>query len=393
MTLLKTFGVLAILVGTAVGAWALARATADPVVEAGPGPAVLAVPVEMRVLETAIVDRGIVEHADRVAVPLLGLTEGAVVTWSPPPGARIDAGAVLAEVSGRPVFALPGATPMYRALERGRAGRDVVQLQEALVALGLREDPPTGTFDHGDEHAAAVLYLGAGYEPEARAIPARAGRLAGRWRALTGGALECPDPCEGEVAALRDELVRIYGGLRVRIPAGEVVFVEGLPRRVGSAPAAGTTAMELTSEALQARVTMGGTRVGALEVGMAAAVDVDDGLGAAGQIAGIRLGTGEEAGLWVVTILLDDAVPELVGQVARVRIPLVSSEEPVLAVPLSALATNADGSTSVTVQEPDGSTRRVGVTAGLIADGFVEVRPSDGELSNADYVVVGQRGG
>lgn len=383
------------LVATALGAWTLARATVDPVVEIVPGPAPLAVPVERRVLETAVVDRGTVEYSGRVTVPLPAMADGSVLTWAPDVDARIESGDVLVEVDGRPSFALPGPTPMYRTLERGTVGRDVVQFQEAMVSLDLREDPPTGKFDRADEHAAASLYFGAGYEPETEWTPGGGSTLTDRWRLLTGGVLECPEPCEGEIAEIRDRLVELYAAARIRIPAAEVAFVEGLPRRVGSRPQSGSDpSIELTGEALVARVATGATRANSVKLGIEAVVDLDDGsLETTGDVTDISLGSGDEAGLWVVSITLHESFEELVGQGVRVRIPLVSSNGAVLAVPLSALAAHGDGSTSVTVQEPDGSTRRVTVRAGLVADGYVEVEASEGELSADDYVVVSQQDG
>jgi HlyD family secretion protein len=384
-----------VLVATAVGAWTLARVTADPVVEVDRGPSVLAVPVESRVLETAVVDRGTVQYSEGMVVPLLGVGGESVVTWSAGVDARLDAGDVLVEVSGRPVFVLPGDVPMYRMLERGTAGGDVVQFQEAMVGLGLREEPPTGRFDADDERAAAVLYVHAGYEPDTRFAPSGVAALADRWRTLTGGLLECPDPCEGEIADIRDQLVDRYAAARVRVPPAEVVFLADLPRRVDSVPQAGSTpSFRLTAESMEAVVTMGATRATSLEVGMEAVVDIDAGaVEATGVISDIVVGTGEQAGVWVVSITLDEVLPELLGQAVRVRIPLVSSEGPVLAVPLSALSAGGDGSTSVTVQEPDGTTRRVQVRTGMVADGYVEVQATNGDLTVDDYVVVGQQAG
>lgn len=284
---------------------------------------------------------------------------------------------------------------MYRRLERGVAGRDVIQFQEAMTALGLRDDPPSGEFDLADEHAAAALYFGAGFVPDSASTPGEAATLLDRWRSLSGGLLECPEPCDSQIAEVRDRLVELYGATRVGLPAAEVVFVEDLPRRVGSVPEPGSQpTVELTAEMLVAEVTMAATRAGLLEVGMEATVDLGDGTQqTTGQISDIRPGSGEQAGLTVVSIALDEAMEELVGQVVRTRIPLTTSEGPVLAVPLTALAAGGDGTTFVTVLDKDGSTHRVGVTPGLVADGYVEVDPTDGDLSDGEYVIVGERGG
>src|SRR5665647_3948758 len=62
----------------------------------------------------------------------------AVVTGQVPEvGANLDAGAVILEVAGRPVILLPGELPVYRTLRAGVSGPDVIQLKEALTALGI----------------------------------------------------------------------------------------------------------------------------------------------------------------------------------------------------------------------------------------------------------------
>src|SRR5690606_10243146 len=113
---LKALGTVAVLVATAVGTWALARATVEPAVTPAVVPAPMAVPVERRILETAVIDRASVRYANPVTVPLLSVGDS-VVTWSAATDSTVETGDVLVELSGRPAFVLEGATPMYRRLE------------------------------------------------------------------------------------------------------------------------------------------------------------------------------------------------------------------------------------------------------------------------------------
>ena len=79
------------------------------------------------------------------------------------------------------------------------------------------------------------------------------------------------------------------------------------------------------------------------------------------------------------------------GQDVRVTIINAATAGAVLCVPLSAVSTGADGRSTVTVVAPDGTQRRVPVTAGASADGDVEVTPATADaLREGDEVAVGQ---
>jgi hypothetical protein len=78
------------------------------------------------------------------------------------------------------------------------------------------------------------------------------------------------------------------------------------------------------------------------------------------------------------------------GQDARITVTAAATNGKVLAVPVGAITAPADGQTSVTVIAPSGERRRVPVTAGMSADGYVEVEPTDGRLQEGENVVVGR---
>lgn len=90
-----------------------------------------------------------------------------------------------------------------------------------------------------------------------------------------------------------------------------------------------------------------------------------------------------------VEIVPDEQPPGLLDASVRVVIPLAATDGAVLAVPVAALFTAADGSTQVRVERADGVVEALEVTVGLRADGFVEVTPVDGALTEGDRVVVG----
>lgn len=141
---------------------------------AAPPASVLADRVERRVLTSSVVVRGTVTAEQSLTVsPGAGAAAAAGTGGKPvvtrvnkQPGAAVQAGEVLVEVSGRPVFALAGALPVYRDLKPGATGKDVGQLQEGLKALGhATGKDPAGTYGAGTKAAVTALYAALGYTP------------------------------------------------------------------------------------------------------------------------------------------------------------------------------------------------------------------------------------
>ncbi|MFE1870731.1 peptidoglycan-binding protein [Streptomyces sp. NPDC059496] len=101
-------------------------------------------------------------------------TSRAVVTALPAAaGKSLKAGAVVAEVSGRPVLLLPGRFPAYRDLKAGDKGPDVQQLQRALQPL--YGTAVNGTYGAATVEAVRKLYVAAGYEAPAGQGPSTTG--------------------------------------------------------------------------------------------------------------------------------------------------------------------------------------------------------------------------
>ncbi len=130
--------------------------------EAGP----ITVPVEQRALANDVVMRGDGSYEDSVDVKIeTGGIEGpAVVTGQVPEvGATLDAGAIVLEVTGRPVILLPGELPVYRTLRAGVSGPDVVQLKAALRAIGIDPGNDSNAYDAATATAIRALYARVGY--------------------------------------------------------------------------------------------------------------------------------------------------------------------------------------------------------------------------------------
>jgi hypothetical protein len=134
---------------------------------APPPPSLITAPVELRGLSEQIVVRGVLESPEDVAVnPGVPTTGEPVVTRvQTGVGDEVAEGAVLVEVSGRPVFILAGTVPAYRSLVPGLEGADVAQVQDALSRLGYYSGEIDGVFGRETQEAVALLYQEAGYQP------------------------------------------------------------------------------------------------------------------------------------------------------------------------------------------------------------------------------------
>ncbi|WP_314247971.1 peptidoglycan-binding domain-containing protein [Streptomyces sp. DSM 40907] len=151
----------------------LVKSPAQVAAETGPpAQGALTADVERRVLAQTVVMRGTVVADQSVAVSPQGVRSGegtgaALVTRLPlKAGDPVTAGQLIAEVSGRPVFTLHGAQPMYRDLKPGATGDDVAQVQQALRELGHGTGGDAkGVFGAGTKAALAARYRAIGYEP------------------------------------------------------------------------------------------------------------------------------------------------------------------------------------------------------------------------------------
>ncbi|MEM9135146.1 MAG: peptidoglycan-binding protein [Actinomycetota bacterium] len=136
---------------------------------APPAASLLTVPVELALLEQAVVIRGTVSPSDETSIVATSVDGVQVVTAMPKAaGDPVEEGDVLVEVGGRPVIALQGDLPAFRDLVPGLRGPEIRQFEEALVRLGY--DPGVVDDEYSAKTAAAVdrLYRDRGYEaPEA----------------------------------------------------------------------------------------------------------------------------------------------------------------------------------------------------------------------------------
>ncbi|MEU6867833.1 peptidoglycan-binding protein [Streptomyces sp. NPDC046876] len=338
------------LTGAGVVLAATIRSPAQVAADAAPPPAsVLADRVERRVLTSSVVVRGTVAAEQSLTVSPGGGAAAASGAGGKPvvtrvnkqPGASVRAGEVVVEVSGRPVFALAGALPVYRDLKPGATGKDVGQLQEGLKALGhpVGKDP-AGTYGAGTKAAVTALYSALGYTPRP-ADPGDAEKLQGAedatdaaQRAVTtakaalakakaGGGADTSE-AQAQLSFAQADLAKANGRLEAAraaagpmVPADELVFVKGFPARVDAVKAsvgdpvpdglltlsAGATVIRSSLPAHQKDLVKAGMKVEVLSeatglsaTGTVASVATAPTPAAAGPAAGSGSGSGTAAG-------------------------------------------------------------------------------------------------
>jgi multidrug efflux pump subunit AcrA (membrane-fusion protein) len=189
--------VLGAVVAAAAGGWMAGRRIVSPAEAASrarpPEPSLITVEVERRTLSADVIARGDIVFDDPVTVTLsgtLGAEGGAVVTGIPEEGAELAEGALLIEVSERPVFVLQGVIPSYRDLRPGAQGVDVLQIEQALARLGHLDEAPDETWTSATGAAVQAMYDQAGYrangadETETAALEAARSRVTSAERAV-----------------------------------------------------------------------------------------------------------------------------------------------------------------------------------------------------------------
>ncbi|MGW4489135.1 hypothetical protein ACWEOE_35525 [Amycolatopsis sp. NPDC004368] len=397
--------VVLVLLGVAVAAGAVgwlvgSRITspADAAAVHQPPPAsLITVEVRKQKLTSTVAAQGTVAYTGATPLTLTGSVgapagdAGApatqLVTKAPEAGKTVAAGARLLEVSGRPVFVLPGAVPMYRTLADGMTGDDVKQLQAALTTLGFGH-LRSGKFDAATQIQVTRWYERAGYEPQTTT--------------------DTPP--------------------KVTIPSGEILFLPELPVRLDSVTTrAGAQATGRIGTATSSRVDLRGTLPTAdaqyVRAGMTAKLSLPDGTTTSAKVDALgpdaaappadqfpddgTAGSGAQANApaqaggaaqqpadtvpFRLAVADPKALAAFAGQAVRIDIEVGATSGDVLVVPVAAVATSADGATRVQVQRADGRVEDVPVRTGLTAGGLAEVSTTGATLAAGDRVVVGTR--
>lgn len=211
------------------------------------------------------------------------------------------------------------------------------------------------------------------------------------------------ESAQSQLSQAQDDLTRARQQALPALPAGEVLYLTELPRRVdavtaergsilsGAAMTVSGATVALTGSAAEADAKL-------LEVGATATFALPDGAEHTATVAEVVPGADGES-RWQVTLqpaeLSAEQITQLQGTNVRVVIAVGATAGEVLSVPAAALTAGPGGETRVEVVEgdprdPDARTRLVVVETGLSAGGAVEIRPTEGELAADDLVVVGR---
>ncbi|WP_234388699.1 peptidoglycan-binding domain-containing protein [Streptomyces sp. AS58] len=438
----------AVLVSSAgLAAAQIVKSPAQAAVDSAAPPAsVITAAVEYRVLADSVILRGAVTAEQTVDVSISGApaeASAAVVTkLRVRAGEQFKAGQVLLEVSGRPVFVLPGEVPVYRDLKPGMDGDDVTQLQTALRDIGHGTGTDReGYFGAGTKAALHAFYTSVGYDPlpattdgDAEVEAARDGVTEAE-RALedalapdgeAGEDVGATDPAEKQSPAPSREAERAREDLRKAretladalaasgpmLPASEAVFLSSFPARVDSinTKVGSVVADKLLTVSAGALVVNGYLQQhqkGLVRPGQKVQILSEvTGVSAAATVASVsdtlqqersdttdgNPGMATPSGYLMVVEPTKELPSELAGQDVRLTVQAASTKGKALVVPVSAITAGADGRTSVTVLTSADTKRKVTVTTGTTGDGYVEVRLGAGaRLAEGDRVIIGTR--
>lgn len=283
-----------------------------------------------------------------------------------------------------------GAGPS--AVESWEADVEVARAEQALAAAKACTAPPEGGECPSVQEAEWAL----------QTAKLRRDQL---WSAKnTGPERSALESARSQVDAAGKALESARQSVLPFLPAGEVLFLTELPRRVdavnvkrgstiqGAVMTVSGAAMRLTGAAAEADARL-------LQVGSEGTFELADGTQHRAVISELVPGKDSKA-RWEVLFepdpLTAEQITQLKGSNVRVKIAVGATDGDVLSVPHAALTAGPGGESRVEVVESDprdgddAKTRTVVVELGLAAKGAVEVTPIDGELEEGDLVVVGR---
>jgi len=408
------------IVGSNIQSPAEAAARTSP-----PTPSPILVPVETRVLTADVVTRGTARYGSPQSVSLMpsALKSGpGIITRLPEHGDTLNEGNVLFIASGRPVFVMQGEIPAYRDITPGDTGDDVLQLEEALQRLGFNPGQVDGIYDESTSRAVAEWYTSAGFDAFFAPTEEQLAALRSLENELTLAknqksaaeytfAVAPPDSrnaAESEVKRLTSlvelisaEVEKARRKVGAQVPIDEIVFIPIMPVRVSQlnvdvGDSASGEVVTLTDNQLLVDSSLPLTEAPLIKVGLPVTIDEPDlGVKATGVVSRVAETPGTDGvdgfHIYFETVV-DETEAQLEGFSLRLTIPVESTTEEVLVVPISALSLAADGTSRVQV-ESEGTFEFVTVEPGLSADGYVEVRPVDGTLTPGQFVVIGYEKG
>lgn len=366
---------------------------------AAPAPLVMTGVARMQVLSDAIVLPGTVRPGHTVAVTASAPYRTLVVTRLPAKlGSRVWPGHVLAQIDGRPVILLRGRLPAYRDLREGDTGPDVSELQAALVGLGYADYDPAGYFGPSTALAIQAFYQTLGYSaplyhPHVKKTPLAPGQPP-------------PLPPRPQVYLPMNEVSYI--------PAASALVVE-VNARPGSSVSPGQVVLKLATgdpyvtAMLNAHEAAEASKGSAARIAAASPALSDPGVVAKISPVPAYASHGRGQVEYPVDVTTNARLPQtLIGTTVRLTLWSSVTSGPVLTVPITAvfLGTPPKAKSNisqkaarsrpvkpvpyVTVIAARGRSRRIAVTTGPSAGGFVAISPlKPGSIEPGDQVLIG----
>jgi len=270
-----------------------------------------------------------------------GAAQG-TLTWLPKPGQVIRSDEFLYAVDERGVRAMHGTVPLWRSLERGRKGTDVRQLNQNLAALGY-DVSVDDTFGPRTQRAVKQWQKDRGHTVTGVITSADIAFVDGDVR----------------VASVTGKLGQPAGGDVLTVTSTKRIVTATVSQRDAERLAVGT----------KVRVRINGT-----------------GDAMPGEVTDLQPSVSQDGGSKVDVSVSFDAGDRQLPAAASAQIDAEgTTEKGVLSVPIAALVAGDGGKYSVDVVQRDGTTKRVRVTPGFIADGRIAIT---GGVSEGDEVVV-----
>lgn len=401
----RALGWTAAAVGAAVlfgGGWFSAAAFESPAQQAAhaaaPKPGTITADVSQGALQQIVTSNATVERQTRQTIAVTAADGPAVVTAAPiAEGRKVAAGAVVLEVDGQPVFAVPGRFAFYRDLTVGDTGPDVVQLQRALDAAGYRV-AADGSFGAGTQTAVEELYRRAGYVPPMTAEPDDAAATTpaeppGGTTPDQAGAAPAPtSPASAFVPAPASAPVPAPPA--VDVPATAFLVAGALPANLVSAPAVGALVGDSTSITLETGALIASAQVppdsaAELRKGLAVTLTGSNGTPVPASVASVAQPAEDGNNATVVMTAASELPDAWLHQTVLATITVQVAAKDSLIVPTAAIVTAGDGQAHVLKESADGSFTEIPVTETATLSGKSAITVAGDALKPGDNVKVG----
>lgn len=340
-------------------------------------PPMMTAPVQRDERQQVVTLAGAVQNSGTVAVhPALPPDDAAavLVKMGIKRGQSVQPGMFLAEVSGQPVFALPGAFPFYRDLTMGDRGEDVDQLHKGLKAAGYAPEQMGEEITPSTQRALERLLTDRGYSTDLLQSTARVGDY--------------------------DETGAGDGESGLVIPRGLFVVLGDLPAAVVDVSSKVGDSLDETSTLF---TVADGTLVLSASIATVQAADVtphqavtftvgDHDEELTGTVSGVEPDP-DNPDLSTITITPDAPLPaESVGTDARAAVVTASSDGPVLFVPISAVRSDSTDAAYVLLAPREGigdetTPERHAVTVVEVIDGAAVLEESTAPAEGTEVIV------